>query len=371
MAVEGPRDSGWVQRAMGLQCADSHVDIDGMEVHGAVSVGVGYFDCAGDLQGVVISDTLREDWGAGMLLAESDTTLSDSELVGNQTTGLSIRGGTSVVERLVVRETESVEATADTIPVLVHAGAQATLREILLEDNASDGGALYLEAATAEVEGLEVSGGQASTLGWGGGGLFAAEGAQGTFSDVHIHDVVFGGVQVSGEGTLVVLEDFTIEHIATCPALDDSGYGLVVGLDGQLEARRGVVQDGHTVAVTATSGGHLVLEEVEVLDTWPGSHQFGWGVDVNTGATLQARDLLVQGAFEAGLRVLEGAEATLQEVILSDNGTDLVQQRCDEGLDAPVLVDSPLASEDLCPDRDRIVLPVDFELYLEEVPVSP
>ncbi len=254
-----------------------------------------------DLQGVQIHQTAPNgdgDYGAGIMVWDrAELTAESCQLDGNALAGVWVfdPGSTATLTEVIVRYSDNAEVDDMGRALMVDLGASLEARDCLLEENAQSG--VYARASGTEVilSGVEILGPATST---GGRGIEIYEGAHVQVSDSvldHSHEV---GVYVAN--STIDLEQVEIRDTHTIDGRQ--GIGILAYGDS-IVAARDTVLDGNTeVALLATEGTAVDLERVDILNTEAnGDGEFGRGIILLDGATLEARDTVLDGNSDVGL----------------------------------------------------------------------
>ncbi len=120
------------------------------------------------------------------------------------------------------------------------------------------------------------------------------------------------------EGALLDVEGTAVRDTLAPP---EWGYGR--GIEAQLGATvlaRGCVLEGNTeIGLLAYEGAHAVIEEVEILDTRPreATGDFGVGLAVESGASLEATSCRIEGSTDVAVFLHEpGTSAVLTDTVV-------------------------------------------------------
>ena len=241
---------------------------------------------------------------------------------GNHEFGLFAAGaGTSVdLEDATIRDTQPLPNGVNGPGVVVQTGASFVARGLLLEGNHNAG--LYASDAgtSVDLEDATVCDTQPLSGGSGGQGIVVQDGtslvARGLLLEEN-HEI---GLSAWDAGTSVDLEDATIRD--TQPRPDGTGGEGIAVQDGASLVARGLLLDGsHRAGLFAAGDGTSVdLEDATVRDTQPlHDGTFGRGIEAQAGASLVARGLLLEENHEIGLSVWDvGTGVDLEEATIRD-----------------------------------------------------
>lgn len=125
------------------------------------------------------------------------------------------------------------------------------------------------------------------------------------------------GVHAAGVGTRVELARSVVRD--TQPRRDGmGGMGLLVRDGAALRASEVLVSGNAMMGVLGNDEGtQIELNGCAIRNTRPHpSGFFGQGIQINSGVSLNGRGVLIEGSTEAGLLILDGAQATLSDVIV-------------------------------------------------------
>ncbi len=252
------------------------------------------------------ADRVFLDGAAG---GEDDATVlvegSFSSGDGVQIAGLTVLGGqwggVVVAAGHVVLEYAVIEQNVGAGVVVSYPGSHLSLTQVVIQDN------------------------NTGDNGSAGIGLIAQFEAYVEATDCLVARNAMYGIYATGPGTHVALTDVEIRDTSSDPSLG-YGRGIEVRSGAYLHACRTTVADNADIGISAQLANTSVrLEDVEVLDTQPGSHgESGKGIVVAGGAFLDATSCLVERSTEAGIFV-EGAntEAAIGDVTVSGTSRDL------------------------------------------------
>ena len=135
-------------------------------------------------------------------------------------------------------------------------------------------------------------------------------------SDSIVVENRFAGILAWHQGSVLTLEAVEVQD--TLPSLDGAyGKGIEILSGASLDATGGLVVGNTEAGIIALDEGTTVLlTDVEVRDTQPTANdRFGWGIFLQSGASLAATGGLVVGNNDAGIiAVNEGTTVLLTDV---------------------------------------------------------
>jgi hypothetical protein len=250
----------------------AHVTAVGLVIEGAAVYGVKVTDDATfEASNVAIRDTVADAAGTrghGVDVDGGSIALSRCELARNTARAIYARGATTlVVEDALIRDTQS---------------------------QPSDG-----------------------LL---GGAMDALGGVDARFSRTVFENNRDKNVRIDGEGTRLLLEDSVVRGGLPRVADDFFGFGIGVASGSTATVRRTTFENNRTVAVASQHPEtELLLEDVVIRDTGanPADDLVGTGLDLQSGAHVTARRVLVTRATAQGIRltgessVLSGEDVTI------------------------------------------------------------
>ncbi|RLB50196.1 MAG: hypothetical protein DRJ42_19390 [Deltaproteobacteria bacterium] len=156
--------------------------------------------------------------------------------------------------------------------------------------------------------------------GAGGAGIAVLDGGRAELTRVHAvgnHQI---GIAISAPDTTAVLEHVVVSDTTPNDTDDVFGRGINVQEGARLDASHVVVQRNHDVGIFLGGPGvNATLTNTVVRDTLPRASNGGGGsgISVQTTASLDASQVLVERNHEVGIVVLgEDAEAHLVDVVV-------------------------------------------------------
>ncbi len=321
VTVTGGQGGVWVEHSGFGGATDVHLEevvLSGNATAGLLVIGAG---AGASVVGSEISHsqpTGAGDFGFGIQVSAGATLVGRELLLdGNHLIGLQIAhaGTTANLESVTVRETQPGAMGTHGRGIAVQEGASLVARGLVLERNHDLGLIVGHVGTTVELEDSTVRDTQPLPEGPSGWGIAVQSGSSLVARDLLVtgnHDV---GLLAGDAGTTVDLEDATIGDTLPVPGGSD-GRGLSVQGGARLVARGLLLEANHDVGLTAVSAGTTVdLEDATVRGS------LGRGMEVSGGASLVARTLLLEENHEIGLIAAHtGTSVSLQDATIRDTG---------------------------------------------------
>ncbi len=229
----------------------------------------------------------------GLLVAGGSVLLEDSDILENAMMGVIVRQDNMPASELVVRSSR-------------------ILRNVTAGIGATDGGS-RVELHDTVIADTQVEGGYCV-------GMTAFEGATIEAWDSLLEGNSYSGAYAEGRGTQVVLHASTIRDTAQA-ASTPSGWGITAANGGSVSADACLLTGNTTSGIGATGEGATVtLRGCTIRNSrCTSSGDGGFGIEVNSGATLWAEDTLFEDNLGAGVVVVnEDSEATLIRTVISN-----------------------------------------------------
>ncbi len=300
----------------------------GCELTGNASAGVVARDedTIATLVDTTIRDTLTDARGEGGdgIAAQEGSTLSAAscELSGNSTMGvLAMDAGTRVeLSDTIVRGTLPDVNDNGGYGIEVHNGATLDAIGCELAGNTGLGIAAHGAGTSLTLEATTIRDTLQEASGEGGIGLAIQEGASLAAKTCELSNNAEAGLQASGTGTLVRLQDtWVTDTRPTERGTDGYGVGIKNGATGTIIDCALV---SNTAAGLTAEGAGTLVEVVDTIvqDTRPEwSGDFGHGIVVGDGARLSAVGCEVVGSRSQGIGISgTGTEAELTDTIVRD-----------------------------------------------------
>ncbi|MBW2256667.1 MAG: right-handed parallel beta-helix repeat-containing protein, partial [Deltaproteobacteria bacterium] len=347
----------------------------------------------------------KGEFGTGIEVIGGSDLVAESCLVENNTTaGVVAEGVGSRIELTDVRVLKTQPNRDGHLGngIGIYYGATAHLSSCVLEDNGSIGLQALDPGTTITVEDTRISSTHRSSLGTTGfgvsacsaghieatrlvveategPGVFAGLGGTLVCTECELLDNAFAGA-VNWGGATLELYDSTIS--GTVPDANEGGGAGVyaTGFAGPATVRveNTLITEHRFASVWLTHDGVYSLRGNTFLggareELYPGVYVHGDAIVARNGVTrwngsqgLLLEDNVFRDSDGAGV-FLDASSATLTGNTFTDNAVDLVQQTCD-GIDLPLGFEEAAVTE-FCPDYNHLVVPLDFDLYMDdEVP---
>lgn len=298
--------------------------VSGSRVWGAVSFGAGSrLDVVRSWLGCTRAEYTSGEWGHGLLVSEGATaTAVDTVVADNLELGVLVSGGGSLVaERLLVRGTRNHAGVAEFGMGLVVSGGDADLTSVALVDNEHSGMRVVGEGSTTASSLYVAATRSVAANGVGGEGL-AVIGATG----VELSDLVLvanrDAALAAVAGAAVTVSRAVIADTLPATAGGDGGRGLEVNTGSSLTATDLLLTRNTNVgAAIQDAGSHATLSRAVVRGTTTVDPYglLGWGVVVEDGATADLTDVMVHDNGTVGLLVQdEASSVTAHRLVASD-----------------------------------------------------
>ncbi len=250
--------------------------------------------------------------------------LDGCEITGNQATGFMIFHDetTASLQDTLIGSTRPNDRGVAGYGVAVSSGASLTAEGCQLVDHTVTG--LLVEDAGTRVE-IRTS--EIRDTRFAEGGTSANGATVDSGAELYLDACVIGGNGgvglLAGDGeTRLVLEETKVVSTQPNPS-GSGGYGIRV-LDGaSLEAKDSVVEANHRGGVVASEQGtEAWLSRCLILDTQPDLQGAGYGLDIREGACLRGQDCQVEGSTDVGLVVHGvGTQVVMNGFVLRDTRT--------------------------------------------------
>jgi len=302
--------------------------LEGCEVRGNTGWGVfvAQSGTSVTLRETSIEDTLPDgngEHGYGLEVQDgASLDAEDCEVRGNTTGGVFAIGlGTSVALRgTSFEDTKPDEIGGNGFGIVVQDGASLDAQGCQVKGNTSAGVAAANTGTSVTLRETTIEDTEPDDKGVGGCGIGIMDGASLFAEDCEVRRNANLGVVGFDSGTSVTLRELTIED--TLPAEDgEFGYGIQVYGGASLDAEGCVLRRNTNTAVIAFDPGTSVaLLETTIEDTLPDEKvEGGYGIDVSEGASLDAEACVVRGSstIAVGARG-SGTSITLRETTIED-----------------------------------------------------
>ena len=302
--------------------------MEGCEVRGNTSAGVValYSGTSVTLRETSIVNTQPDEngeigygimvWGGASLDAEG------CEVRGNTSVGVfALDSGTAVTLReTTIEHTQPDKHWEGGEGIWVQDGASLDAEACVVRGNTGAGVIAAVSGTTVTLRVTTIEDTQSDENGEYGFGIQVSEGASLDAEACEVRENTTAGVAAYNSGTAVTLRATTIED--TKPKENgEGGYGIEVQGAASLDAEGCEVLGNTSVGVAAGhSGTSVTLRETSIKDTQPDpSGEFGFGIGVQDGASLDAEDCDVGGNIGAGVQAFgSGSSVTLRGTTIAD-----------------------------------------------------
>ncbi len=275
--------------------------------------------------------TVSESPYVGLLVGSGTLTIRDSQLVGNGQYGMAAHQATLYQTVLLAESCEVLESTGFGV-FATDSGTTVTLRDTTVQDTrthedgqggygievqnqaslqaessqVSDSGSIGVVAqgsdTTVTLRQVTIQDTQADASGESGFGILVYDGAELNAEACEVNGNTGIGVMAGDSGTAVTLADTTIQDTRQGEGWA-LGIGLFVAEGARLEAEACEIS-GNTTAGIRVSGASstAIFQDATIRDTQPmESGDFGYGVVVDDGASLELESCQISGNTGAGL----------------------------------------------------------------------
>ncbi len=352
-------------RFPGLAFDDGDVTLAGVLVERASTFGVAVRDGELDVSHLVVRDTRAPpDVGAAIVVQRAVVDVAHVRIDGSDSKGVHIVEGSHLRgEDLVIRDAHGgpgfglavqdhssaqlvglgVEHALSTA-LIASEGSAVDIESARLVDGATTcviGGSLsrivlrrssldrcqatgiLMERSQLELEDVAITHTQTSIGREGGFGLLAYDTASIEVTRVAIDDNRSAGVVISGPASMRG-SDLLVRGTLPDP-LDREGGGLNVQDGATLELERALIEGNHVTGVTIgqaeqpTTATHATIRDLIVRDTAPqaAGGDFGYGVDLGSGAELTLERALLEGNHAVGMTLFDGASLVATDLVVS------------------------------------------------------
>lgn len=262
------------------------------------------------IQGVTITGGTER----GIYVEDAALTVTACDLTGNTSAGLLAYGLANVsLDAVAVSETASGSRGNDGFGLLVEQGATLRATGCSLVANTAVGVYAHGTGTVVVLDDTTVEDTVPGPDGTGGEGLVASQGASLTATGCTVTGNVEAGAAAFDAGTTLQLDNSTVVDTSATPD-GEFGYGILVADGAALAAARCTIQRNVNVGVAALDAGtEVTLDAVLVLDTEPAPDgKGGYGLAISEGARLTASMSTVQG--NTGIGVIASGDGTLVEL---------------------------------------------------------
>ena len=277
------------------------------------------------LSNATVADTqpgVNGAWGRGINVQEGASLQAEGCLVeGNTDVGIfAASTGTSIhLSNVEVRETRPMADGTKGRGIEVQEGASLQAEDCLVEGNAEAGVFAASAGTLMHLSNVEVRETRPADDGTTGRGINVQEGASLQAEGCVVEGNTEAGIFAGSEGTTVHLSNVEVRE--TKPLTDGTGgRGINVQEGASLQAEGCLVEGNTEVGIFAASTGTSIhLSNVEVRETRSmADGTKGRGIEVQEGASLDAEDCLVEGNTDAGVFVSTESTGFLSNVVVRD-----------------------------------------------------
>ncbi len=254
----------------------------------------------------------------GIYVADPETTANIADVLVIEATAVGIYAELEShldIERAVVKRTQTTSG------ILGRGASFETQATVVMHDIVIEGGAeqgIYVtgDGTILTLEDASISGVAAVAAGRGSG-VVVARGGRVEMRRVVLFDLREGGIIAVNDGSQVVAEDTVIREVAGVDGTPSLGRAINVQEGASFEGRRiladAVHEMGVFVGVATASVSDLVIRDVAVA----AAGYSGRGLSAQTGAQLSASRVFVTGAHEAGVAVF-GSTVDVTDLTVHD-----------------------------------------------------
>jgi len=302
------------------------VSVSGITVSGSAYVGVLVASGTATMRDCAVLGTGYAALGAYQARTyESSLTAESCEIAG--TTGLGLLAGDSgttvTLRETTIKDTQSAESGGNGYGIDVYGGADLSLESCQVSGNMAVG--LFAEGTGTSVTLRETSitDNLPNANEQGGYGVEILDGANLSAEECEVSANTAAGIVAYDSGTTVMLRETTIQ--GTLPdAHGEGGYGIRVDSGASVEAQACDIAGNTEAGIIATDSGTTVtLWETTVQDTQADEGGCGYGAYVHEGASLTIEAGELSGNTKAGIMAVgSGATVTLQETTIRDTQAD-------------------------------------------------
>jgi len=305
----------------------SEVEVSGVTVSGAGYLGVLVGSGSATLRGSAVVESGY--CGVGAYQGGSYATalaVEDCQVRGNATLGvLALDAGTSIAIRdAIIQDTQPDDQGDYGYGIGVYDGASLVAESCVIGDNGAIGVLASDSGTSVSLQDTSIEDTLPREDGEYGYGIYVLGGASLDAEACQVRDNLSAGVFATDSGTSISLRETAIER--TQPdETGEGGYGIEVNDGASLDAEACQVRDNTTLGVLAyDSGTSVTLRETSIEDTLPDEDGlFGYGINVQAGASLVAEGCQVRRSSTVGALVLdEGTSVTLRETVIEDSLPD-------------------------------------------------
>ncbi len=278
---------------------------------------------ASTIRGSIVDSTGMDGFGINAW-DEANVTVQGCDIAGNRSVGVAAHGaGSSMsVRGSTIRDTVPDEHGEFGSGLEASDGAELEVVDSLVVGNVFGG--VHTEGHGTRVTLLrtQLTDTQPNPDGEAGFGIDAFEGVVLEASECELRANSAAGLRARGAGTSVAIRDCIIAETTT-DGNDSFGYGLEIMEGASASADGCTLERNTTVGVLVTSSSSLTLRDSSVNRTRLGGYPVGYGVQVQSGATLIAEGVEIAENETVGISVFQaGTQAQLIDCAVRDNLPD-------------------------------------------------
>ncbi len=316
--IEDTQPDEYGELGFGIEIYDgARLDAEGCEVRRNSSAGVLAFGFGTSvtLRETIIEDTQpikEENDGQGIYVYDDASLEAEScEVRGNTSAGVVALGsGTSVTLRATTIEGTQPEENGERgYGIKVHGGASLNADSCAVRGNTTAGLFTLDSGSSVTLRETSIEDSQPRASGEHGYGILVQDGASLEAEHCEVERNTAKGVVVTGSDTWLTLQESSVED--TQPDENgENGWGILVEDGASLDAEACVVRGNITGGLGVVgSGTTATLRETTIEDTSPNENgDWGHGIETTGGASLDAEACLIRGNAAAG--VLAGGSGT-------------------------------------------------------------
>lgn len=320
---DGGRDSGTALLGGIVVRSSAVLDAGDLLLEGNMGPGLNLADGArADLLNATIrgaSPDLDDQYGWGVNVGSGARLAAEGLLLeSNRGTGVAVMGGSATLHGAVVRDTRSPMESMASFGIMLEDGGTLEASDLLLDSNREQGlwiatgSSAVLDTATIrDTEPIDDG-----TMGWG---IRVLDDATLVARNLLLERNADVGLSLSGT-SLVTLDDAIVR--GTQPTSSGTfGRGIDVQGGASLVARGLLLEDNHEIGLSVFGVATADLRQSVIRDTQPlPSGMFGRGINVEGGGRLVAEGLLLDGNRDMGLAA-GGTSTTVELENVTVRGT--------------------------------------------------
>ncbi len=287
------------------------LDAQGCVVRGNTNAGVVLLDpdTSVALRETIIEDTKPHEsgsYGYGIYASDSASLHAEGCVIGrSNTTGVrAFDAGTSITLRsTTIEDTQPTENVEYGYGIHIHDGASLDAQACELRRNTSAGVFAFDPGTSVTLRATAIEDTQPDTFGKFGYGIYLSSGASLDAQDCQLGANTILGLSAADFGTTVSLRETTIEN--TKPRADGApgSGGIYVTGEASLDMDGCAIRANTGMGLYASgSGTSVALRTTTIEDSMPHADgDFGYGIQVSTGASLDMEGCEVRGCTALGV----------------------------------------------------------------------